>query len=71
MCASGSSLTPDGVAAELVLSNQRPPELTLAEAEERLDTSNEPFVFFVHPDTHRGNVVYRRYDGHYGLITPG
>jgi len=27
-------------------------------------------VFFVEPTTGRGNVVYRRYDGHYGLISP-
>ena len=26
--------------------------------------------FFVSADTNRGNVVYRRYDGHYGLINP-
>ena len=44
--------------------------LTLAEAEERLDVGHERFVFFVDADSGRGNVVYRRYDGHYGLITP-
>ena len=46
------------------------PELTLTQAEERLDASGERFVFFVNPDTGRGNVVYLRYDGHYGVITP-
>jgi len=66
----GNSSAPGGVAAALVVSNQHPPELTLTDAEERLDNSDEVFVFFVHPETRRGNVVYRRYDGHYGLITP-
>jgi ribosomal subunit interface protein len=47
------------------------PALSLSEAEERLDVGHEPFVFFVDPDTARGQVVYRRFDGHYGLITPG
>jgi ribosomal subunit interface protein len=47
------------------------PVLRLDEAEERLDVSHEPFVFFVDADSARGNVVYRRFDGHYGLITPG
>lgn len=47
------------------------PVLRLDEAEERLDVGHEPFVFFVDADTSRGNVVYRRFDGHYGLITPG
>jgi ribosomal subunit interface protein len=47
------------------------PVLGLDEAVERLDVGHEPFVFFVDPDTARGQVVYRRFDGHYGLITPG
>lgn len=44
--------------------------LTLADAEERLDVGHEQMVFFVDADSGRGQVVYRRYDGHYGLITP-
>jgi hypothetical protein len=57
-------------AAPVTASSQHPVEMTVAEAEERLDASHEPFVFFINPETHRGNVIYRRYDGHYGLITP-
>lgn len=45
------------------------PELTVDEAVERLDAGGERFVFFVDADSGRGNVVYHRYDGHYGLIT--
>lgn len=45
------------------------PELSVAEAIERLDASAERFVFFANATTGRGNVVYRRYDGHYGLLT--
>ncbi len=40
-------------------------------ATEQLDLMDEPFVFFVDAESGRGNVVYRRYDGHYGLITAG
>lgn len=47
------------------------PVLTLAEAIERLDAGREPHVFFASAVSGRGNVLYRRYDGHYGLITPG
>ena len=47
------------------------PVLRLDEAEERLDVGHEPFVFFADAESARGNVVYRRFDGHYGLITPG
>jgi hypothetical protein len=45
------------------------PALTLDDAIERLNVGGEPFVFFVDAGSGRGNVVYRRYDGHYGLIT--
>ena len=49
----------------------RPVErLTVDEAIEHLDLVADPFVFFVHAETGRGNVVYLRYDGHYGLIEP-
>ena len=44
--------------------------MTLADATRLLDLGAEPFAFFVNEETGRGNVVYRRYDGHYGLITP-
>jgi hypothetical protein len=40
------------------------------QATQRLDDGGEPFVFFANAMTGRGNVVYRRYDGNYGLITP-
>jgi ribosome-associated translation inhibitor RaiA len=48
----------------------RPSKLTTDEAVEQLDLSGRPFVFFVDAISGRGRVVYRRYDGHYGLITP-
>lgn len=48
---------------------EEPLELTLEGAQERLATSGEPFVFFAEPGD-RGHVLYHRYDGHYGLITP-
>ncbi len=46
-----------------------PPRLTLEEATGRLDLTGEPFIFFVDATTGRGSVAYRRYDGHYGVIT--
>lgn len=42
--------------------------LTESEAVEFLDLADEPFVFFLDDATGRGTVLYRRYDGHYGLI---
>jgi hypothetical protein len=49
---------------------QPAPELDLAGALERLDVGDEPWVFYRDGTTGRGHVVYRRHDGHYGLITP-
>ena len=44
--------------------------LPLVDAEVLLDEGDEPFVFFAEPDSGRGQVLYRRFDGHYGLISP-
>jgi ribosome-associated translation inhibitor RaiA len=47
-----------------------PPQVRADEAMEILDLGDVPFVFFVDPDDGRGRVLYRRYDGHYGMIVP-
>ncbi|MEX2487486.1 MAG: HPF/RaiA family ribosome-associated protein [Nitriliruptoraceae bacterium] len=44
------------------------PRMDLDGALRLLDALDTPFVFFVDSDTDRGCVVYRRYDGHYGMI---
>ncbi|WP_067814826.1 ribosome hibernation promotion factor [Nocardia inohanensis] len=44
------------------------PVTTVAGAIERLELTGWPFVFF--RDGDRGRVLYHRYDGHYGLLTP-
>ena len=46
------------------------PGLTVTEATARLETAGQSFLFFVNPETGRGNLLYHRYDGHYGLIEP-
>lgn len=53
----------------VAVSDQAPPVLNVDEAIERLDTGGEERVFFANATTGRGCVVYRRYDGHYGLIS--
>lgn len=30
----------------------------------------QPFVFYLDRERRRGALLYHRYDGHYGLITP-
>ena len=54
----------------VTVDTQRPPVLRVEEAVERLDVTGSPFVFFQDAATERGCVIYHRYDGHYGLITP-
>ncbi len=46
------------------------PRLGVTDALDMLDTSGERFELFENARTGRRNVVYRRHDGHYGLITP-
>jgi ribosome-associated translation inhibitor RaiA len=56
--------------APLIPDPSPPPALAVEAAIERLNVTGEPFVFYVDAQTRRGNVVYRRHDGHYGLIEP-
>jgi ribosome-associated translation inhibitor RaiA len=54
----------------MTISPHPAPQLTVSEATNRLDVAGLPFVFFADASTGRGCVLYHRYDGHYGLITP-
>ena len=69
-----ASLGPLGQECEvdglLSVSTAPVPTSSVAEAVSRLHLTGLPFVFFNDTATGRGNVLYHRYDGHYGLITP-
>jgi len=54
----------------LTISPQPAPRLTVEQAIERIGLLGLPFLFFVDTARDRGSVLYHRYDGHYGLITP-
>jgi hypothetical protein len=55
----------------LAVSEQPAAVLTTVEAVTRLSLSGEPFLLFREPDARRrARVLYRRYDGHYGLLAP-
>jgi ribosome-associated translation inhibitor RaiA len=45
-----------------------PPATSLAGAKEQLEVTGDHHLFFVGSDGDRGQVLYRRYDGHYGLV---
>jgi ribosome-associated translation inhibitor RaiA len=54
----------------LTISPQPAPRLTVDQAIGRIGLLGLPFLFFVDTARDRGSVLYHRYDGHYGLITP-
>lgn len=58
------------VTLPLTINPRATPTLTPAEAAAWLAEHWLPFVFFTDPATGRGNLLYRRYDGQLGLITP-
>jgi ribosome-associated translation inhibitor RaiA len=53
----------------LTVSPHPAPCITVEQAAERLGLLGLPFLFFVDVAQGRANVLYHRYDGHYGLIT--
>lgn len=63
----GVRLVPHGAGT----SDARPPVPTLDvdEAARSLDLVGQDWIFFRDRTTGRGAVVYRRYDGHYGVVT--
>ena len=65
------SAAPDLAGCTAPVEQQPPPAArTERQAIDLLDLTGAPFVFFTDPASGRGAVVYRRTDGHYGLLTP-
>jgi hypothetical protein len=58
------------VAPSITVSKMPAPRLSATEAIARLEAAGQLFLFFVNAETGRGNLIYHRYDGHYGLIEP-
>jgi Sigma 54 modulation/S30EA ribosomal protein C terminus len=64
---------PDEIARHtvpLTVSAQPAPVLSTTEAVQRMAVQDLPFLFFLDGERGCGAVLYHRYDGHYGLITP-
>jgi hypothetical protein len=55
---------------EVTVSKQPAADLSTDEAIERMAALDLPFLFYLDRDRGRGALLYHRYDGHYGLITP-
>ncbi|MFE6054376.1 sigma 54 modulation/S30EA ribosomal C-terminal domain-containing protein [Kitasatospora sp. NPDC056446] len=61
---------PGGVVEPCAAGTDALPPLDLAEAARRLWLTGRPFLGHTDPGDGRIRVLYRRYDGHYGLIEP-
>ena len=46
------------------------PSSTGAKTADAIDATDLTYLFYRDTDSGRGNVLYRRHDGNYGLITP-
>lgn len=69
--ATGTGPTDDGPGVVRVTTIEAlPPVLAEVEAREHLEATGAPWLFFVSARSGRGQVLYRRYDGHYGLVGP-
>lgn len=61
---------PTNASVPVLVDPGKAPCLTLQEAADALNAKGSVFVFFANPDSGRGNVLYRRQDGHYALVSP-
>ena len=66
-----ATVDPGPTAIALTVVDKPVPEFDLNEAIERITADGERYVFFRNAATGRGNVIYHRFDGHYGLIAAG
>lgn len=65
---------PEALAPHLIsvlVAPHEAPVLTVDDAMQQLEAWERPFLLFLDPDRGRGVVLYHRFDGHYGLVTPG
>ena len=65
-----SSSNPSGPPVPLVVNSRRAPALTEAAAVRRMREHRARLLFFTDPTSGRGQLLYPRYDGNLGLITP-
>lgn len=66
----GSRPDPATLLPEIRVNETPAPIIGVTEAVSRLNLSDMPFVFFRDSENDHASVLYRRYDGHYGLIVP-
>jgi ribosome-associated translation inhibitor RaiA len=64
----GSVPDEDALPIDMTVNETPISRFTVSEAVDSLNVSGTPFLFFLDTERSRASVLYRRYDGHYGLI---
>lgn len=64
----GSVPDEDTLPIDMLVNETPAPRFTVSDAVDSLNVSGTPFLFFLDTERSRASVLYRRYDGHYGLI---
>lgn len=67
----GSRPPEDALRFSIEVNGTPAPSISVDDAIERLGLSDEDFIFFQDTEDKMPRVLYRRYDGHYGLVEPG
>ncbi len=66
----GSRPPEDALRISIDVNETPAPSISAEDAIERLGLSDEAFIFFQDSEEETPRVLYRRYDGHYGLVEP-
>ncbi len=66
----GSSPDPRTLRPGLEINKSPASQIRVADAVSRMNATKMAFIFFCDVDRGRASVLYRRYDGHYGLVVP-
>lgn len=66
----GSRPPEDALRFSIEVNETPAPSISAENAIEQLGLSDEAFIFFQDTEEKRPHVLYRRYDGHYGLVEP-
>jgi hypothetical protein len=67
----GSPTSPDNTLGPRVVADPSPaPSMTTLDAVSRMNLDDRPFFYFRDRDRKDAAAIYRRFDGHYGMIAP-
>jgi hypothetical protein len=66
----GSPASPDTLSPRLIVDRTPAPAMTTLDAVSRMNLDDRPFLYFQDRERRDAAAIYRRFDGHYGMIAP-